>query len=463
MAQQGKYMAMYGRIAMISMALICMMIQDVDGDLSKLLESSINDSEKVKLSTNSLRIRRGFVNCFCSPDRKGMSQKTIFHVSQSLKELNEAITAMRNMTENEKFTAIKQNATMLLMQCFKEGGFRSCINADQHYRTAVSSQVPFCQYDDLTKKNTVGNRNGQLETVGPCPYRVNDLKEQVLASNSSSVREGLTFCSCSKSSVQADQKTVEYLKEKLLVINANISKAGESGRDEAIEVMRKKWRGLLDACAAMYSYDGCVNGDAALRRESKIEMTICTYESVYGRNVANNYMGTPNTVATLGECRSTANMQTQQMSTEMTSQVMAKGSTQYAKASSANEGCVAVEHLRGYVLQHRRHLYRRVLCHHGFCATPNHAILLDNSITSMGELCAETWKCHETMKMVNNLKVAVNRRARVSARIVVTPYDIRFGKIATWAVQIIEDVVELVMTCVALSSLLTVSLVVSQM
>lgn len=105
-----------------------------------------------------------------------------------------------------------------------------------------------------------------------------------------------------------------------------------------------------------------------------------------------------------------------------------------------NEGCVAIEHLRGYALQHPNHLRRHVLCYDNFCATPNHAIIVDDRYTSMKRLCANQWQCVESQKLVNNLKIAKNRRVQVSARIVVTPYDLRFPKAASWVAQIAEDV-----------------------
>ncbi len=103
-----------------------------------------------------------------------------------------------------------------------------------------------------------------------------------------------------------------------------------------------------------------------------------------------------------------------------------------------NEGCVAVEHLEGYALQHAQHFKRRVLCTDGFCATPNHAIIVDGAMTSMKQLCSGGWSCVETEKLVNNLNVFVNRRAQVNDRIIVTPYDIRFPRWCVWIVQAME-------------------------
>ena len=63
----------------------------------------------------------------------------------------------------------------------------------------------------------------------------------------------------------------------------------------------------------------------------------------------------------------------------------------------------------------------------------------------MKTLCTQGgWRCIRQTKWVNNLKLAANRRLRVNDRIVVTPYDVRFPKAAVWAVQIVEDVWNLV-------------------
>lgn len=109
-----------------------------------------------------------------------------------------------------------------------------------------------------------------------------------------------------------------------------------------------------------------------------------------------------------------------------------------------NEGCVAIKHLEGYVLQHRRHLRRRVLCARGFCATPNHALIVRGQWTSMRRLCAGEWTCTESVTLVNNLKVMANTRAVVSDEITVTPYDLRFPVWTIWVVQMAEEVLRLV-------------------
>lgn len=112
-----------------------------------------------------------------------------------------------------------------------------------------------------------------------------------------------------------------------------------------------------------------------------------------------------------------------------------------ALAAAVNEGCVAIEHLSGYTLQHPEHLVRPVLCAEGFCATPNHAIIVEGVWTSMKNLCRDEWQCVRSVKLVNNLKAMANRRALINKRIVVTPYDLRFPRWGVWVVQSLEDLI----------------------
>lgn len=108
--------------------------------------------------------------------------------------------------------------------------------------------------------------------------------------------------------------------------------------------------------------------------------------------------------------------------------------------AAVNEGCVAIEHLNGYDLQHKNHLRRMVLCSSSeqFCATPNHAIIVDGKWTSMKQLCKSTWNCVRTVKLVNNLRITSHRRATISEGIILTPFDIRYPRWCVWVVQILE-------------------------
>ncbi len=99
------------------------------------------------------------------------------------------------------------------------------------------------------------------------------------------------------------------------------------------------------------------------------------------------------------------------------------------------EGCVSVHHLQGYALQHKADLARNVLCSRGFCATPNHAIIVGEKWTSIRKLCAKEWVCTKHRMMVNNLDIFVNRRANAGQGVVNTPHDILFPICFTWIAQ----------------------------
>lgn len=63
--------------------------------------------------------------------------------------------------------------------------------------------------------------------------------------------------------------------------------------------------------------------------------------------------------------------------------------TNGAASKSMNEGCVAVEHLKGYALQNRYDSSRPVLCFREFCATPNHPLIIHGKYTSMKIICGK--------------------------------------------------------------------------
>ena len=101
-----------------------------------------------------------------------------------------------------------------------------------------------------------------------------------------------------------------------------------------------------------------------------------------------------------------------------------------------NEGCIAVEHLRGAALQYRRHLTRNVLCTRGVCATPHHALIVDGVWTSLRALCALPGAaCTARTALVNNLRIASNTRHAVAPGVVATPYDVRFPCAASFVAQ----------------------------
>lgn len=126
-----------------------------------------------------------------------------------------------------------------------------------------------------------------------------------------------------------------------------------------------------------------------------------------------------------------------------------------------SEGCVAIEHLSGAVLQHPTHLWRPTLCAGGFCATPNHALIVDGVWTSMKRLCAGQWECMREMRWVNNLKIEYATRLKYDAHIVITPYDLRFPVAGPWTVQMGQDALRLVFMSVKLAALVVAGMFVA--
>lgn len=241
---------------------------------------------------------------------------------------------------------------------------------------------------------------------------VPDTSKTVLKLSDPRVRFGFVFCNCAPSTRGFSStakgilaKELEKLIEK--VINeTNISTAVQAIEQEAYR--------SLGRCVEKSSYESCINADASLRKV--LNRSMCNYDKTTGKNVAYN---NGDTVVTLGQCNL---------------------AVQYRDGShSSNEGCVAVEHLIGYQTLHPRDLNRYVLCMYGFCATPNHAIIVHETFTSMKLLCGSVWNCTSRMGLVNNIKVWQNTRVRVSDLITISPYDIRYSRCAIWIAQIVSE------------------------
>lgn len=148
---------------------------------------------------------------------------------------------------------------------------------------------------------------------------------------------------------------------------------------------------VIDKCFQEVKLEGCVNADRDRRGTG---LSLCFHDKISGKSV---YDG-----VTVGSCEESVVFRLPyervissenspesspdvlpEMSPVSISETGAAGSSVNSPASSPdaspesispNEGCFAVEHLDGFVLQHPKHLMRPVLWANGFCATPNHAI-----------------------------------------------------------------------------------------
>lgn len=267
--------------------------------------------------------------------------------------------------------------------------------------------------------------------VGPTPVSGNST--QSVPNNSTRLQRGAFECPCSPTNrsgslPETDVQTLRDSCEKSGIVEVRHTQ--DTGPSAAL--LRKvlnnvhNWNVAVNAselvikkCTEINRVEACVNEDA--RRRKTVDIPLCSFDYVTGLNVANG--------VTVGSCAGDRRFNS-----------TAKQIEPRVNDKNVNEGCVAIEHLQGYVLQHPRHLMRPVLCATGFCATKNHALIIGGEYTSMGRKCVKDWKCTKRVMLVNNLKLASNRRARVSQHVVVTPYDIRFPKIGIWVVQMLEDV-----------------------
>lgn len=227
-------------------------------------------------------------------------------------------------------------------------------------------------------------------------------------------RSGYIHCRCSPSRTSFNTSgAYKLIQDSLSRLNeiSGKSKPGIIGTDVGVSGAIS----ILKNCTDKYKEAPCIDADAALRSVHG-HIPICWYNIETGKNI--DEVG-----RLLRNC---------------------DGNDVFNALTAKNEGCVAIEHLSGLKLQHSRHLQRPVLCHNGFCATPNHAILVRGvGYTSMKRECSNTGKwygeCTVDEKMVNNLRLLYHRKIRINDDITITPFDYRYPKAAVWVVQIIQE------------------------
>lgn len=243
---------------------------------------------------------------------------------------------------------------------------------------------------------------------------VPDVNREDLLLSSPRVKHGFVFCFCSPTDGGFPPTSSISMKSSLEKLNKKVGNATDIS--EAVQTYQVEAFESLGKCVDRSSYESCINADAHLRK--KFDRSLCTYDDKTGKNVAFNNPN-PNTVLTLGKCDLSVKF----------------------KRKTVNEGCVAIEHLKGYNLLHKKNLMRPVLCANGFCATPNHEIIVDGRFTSMHQLCRSgVWRCIEETKLVNNIKVWQTSRVRVSDIVTITPYDVRYPKWMIWVAQLTHEI-----------------------
>ncbi len=262
----------------------------------------------------------------------------------------------------------------------------------------------------------------------PTPHPVPDRDERRIdRDNATRVRPGFVECPCSMTGRGFDRGSV------LPNGTAALLRLNRAARSPSTA---RAARALYDECAAAHGHEACVNWDAASVFDGAV--SLCASDRVTNRNVVSDG---PGRLRTVGPCDA-------RDATASLPRSLRGGARLLLRAANATaldgilaplEGCVAVEHLAAQpLLQHPLHLRRPVLCHRGFCATPNHAIIVDGAWTSMRRMCAGPWACTADVRLVNNLSVFVRTRLHVGNGVVVTPYDVRIPIPLTWLLQAVE-------------------------
>lgn len=319
----------------------------------------------------------------------------------------------------------------------------------------------------LPKQLAVGERLVDLTIP------VDDPDAQRFLPTSNRLATGIISCPCSPSGRGAALNVTTNVQTSLRTLTKRVdSELNVSDPGTAAVASHEIGVQIALNSISLYGYEAFVNADSQLRKVERL--TFCAHDLASQKNVF-FFKGSPGREAvflTVGKCDTAGNYKSKArfLSRKGSQPVptptqapenpssLPPGDSTTPRGRSRNEGCVAVEHLEGFVLQHRTHLLRSVLCSSGFCATPNHGIIVDGVYTSMKQLCFEgSWKCFRQIKWVNNLKVAANRRAVVSDSIIITPYDVRFPKAAIWVVQISEDALGLVASSLVIGSVAAVT------
>lgn len=247
-------------------------------------------------------------------------------------------------------------------------------------------------------------------------------------------RHGFLYCGCGSSGEAFPSNATRSLSAGLLRARQLVRAAARNSTEQKFAAAAGALGEAMAGCARAHGLGACVAADAAGPK------VYCTVDKASGDALGR----TGGFLAKAPLCKADKATAGKPVGSE---EPVASGAPVTVSPSASpgdlkvSEGCVAVEHLRGAVLQHRAHLRRRVLCGRGFCATPNHAIEVDGVQTSMRELCAPdgAWTCVPSVRMVNNIKVKVHAWWEVRPGLVVTPHDARFPRVATLISQTLED------------------------
>lgn len=365
----------------------------------------LSDSQQEKFSRDSPRYIKGLISCACSPSGRGVLPEAITWIVKALTDGNKALKGGNGEDVVESIAKSKVAATIQYSACSKAVGTEACINAAAAARARFDT--PLCAHDSNTGRNVIPVNDGYA-TVGACSTSSEFTSPKLDVKPTSTPPVTTTT-----KNVPAKPSPSKSAKPKAAASKSNKPSPSKSRMPKPAPSKNR------------------------IPRPSKAASPLTSALPPPSQSASPSMSVWPSKTCSMS----------------------ASPSMTPAK-KKRHEGCVAIQHLHGYVLQHRYHLRRLVLCANGFCATPNHEIEFRGVRTSMRKLCVGQWNCVHVVKLVNNLKLASNRRARVNDDIVVTPYDHRFPRWTIWIVQMAEDAIELLCACAGIAIAVTISLMV---
>jgi len=368
------------------MLLYCMLSTESASETVKSHRVSDFDMQVIEEPPNQGRVQQGYMYCPCS---KSSSMR---QASQASNLVRRSLNFLRKANES---LSLSSQASKFLEDCTTLYSLEDCINGDAQLRT--NSTKSLCTYDAVTGRNIVPNTRlysttetaGEehkkvYTTVGSCNEHAEMARRQPvpLQLNSTRVRVGSMECDCSPTNSLPE---LGPFKE--------IMGAQKENATGSLSYS------LMAECRRIFSKQGCINSDRALR--SSYPRPLCTYDVGSGRNLK---LRNGSTYIPVGTCARDRNLVIGRSSS---------GKVNGANANWVTEGCIAIEHLQNnFPLLHEKHLRRTVYCYNGFCATPNHAIIVQGvGYTSMKRECSKT----------------------------ITAFDFRYPKVAVWIVQIVLE------------------------
>lgn len=263
--------------------------------------------------------------------------------------------------------------------------------------------------------------------------QLKDPNQESMLHNDTRFLNSALQCSCSPSTRGFSKATYDFLLKGVDEAQNAAASVNIFEPEEVASLLKSTFVSSMNACFLRDGAEACINADQELRKKARF---YCMYDSKTGKNVY--YDKNSTMLVTVASCAS--------------SNKTRSSDEKLAMKRPMNQGCVAIQHIKGHRMQYRRHLKRQVLCstEDGFCATPDHAILFDDKWTSLKRLCKKSLNCTKELRLVNNLKVLYRSQVRFNERIVITAFDARFPKFVIYVAQIAQDVTNFILKAIAI-------------